>query len=108
MAEQDPNVVEDIAEHMQRYRDAAHAMQSGVAMKMNYDAKETTPKHLRVGVNVAMSDHGALVKLLVDKGVITEAEYFPAIADAMECERDLYQAWLQERIAPGQDNIRLG
>ncbi len=76
----------------ERYYAAAHAMQSGVAMKMNYDPSETTPKHLRVGVNSAMSDHGALVTLLIEKGVITKAEYFEAVAAAMEREAANYEA----------------
>lgn len=74
-----------------RYMAAAHAMQSGVASKMAFDPAETTPKHLRVGVNSAMSDHGALAKLLIDRGVITEGEYLSAIADAMEREKDQYE-----------------
>lgn len=95
-------------EARQRYLDAAHGMQSGVAMKMNYDTKETEPKHLRVGVNAAQSDQSGLAMLLIAKGVFTEEEYCAAVADAMERERDAYQAWLQSRIAPGSDNIRLG
>ncbi len=76
----------------QRYRDAAHAMQSGVAMKMNYDPSETTPKHLRVGVNSAMSAQSGLVTLLIEKGLITEAEYAEAVAAAMEREAAAYEA----------------
>ena len=94
-------------EDRQRYVTAAHGMQAGVDVKMNYDATETTPKHLRVGVNAAMSDQGALARLLIDKGLITEDEYMAAIADGMERERDSYQQWIQDRVAPGQDNIRL-
>lgn len=89
----------------QRYLDAVHAMQSGVAMKMNLQAAETTPKHLRVGVNAAMCDHTALARLLIDKGVITDDEYVAAIADEMERERERYQQWLAERI--GNPGIRL-
>lgn len=88
-----------------RYVAATHAMQSGVAMKMNYDPSETTPKHLRVGVNAAMVEHSALARLLVRKGVITEEEYAAALADGMEAERDMYQQWLQQRLG---GNIRLG
>jgi hypothetical protein len=71
-----------------RYRAAIHAMQSGVAATMG---DETTPKHLRVGVNSAMSDHGALVRLLISKGVFTYDEYMVAIADAMEDEKAAYE-----------------
>ncbi len=40
-----------------RWHDAAHAMQSGVAVEMNYRPEPTTPKHLRVEII------GAKVKL---------------------------------------------
>ena len=79
-----------------RYMAAAHGMQSGVAMKMNFDPADTTPKHLRTGVNASMSDLGGLAKLLIDKGLITEEEYFSAVADAMERERDTYQQEISE------------
>lgn len=97
-----------IEEDRQRYVAAVHGMQSGVAMKMNYDGKETEPKHLRVGVNNAMADHGSLAKLLIDKGVITDEEYFKAIADGAERERDLYQQWLQDRLGGSGTTIHLG
>tara|TARA_R110000868_G_scaffold936_5_gene7160 strand:+ start:2320 stop:2616 length:297 start_codon:yes stop_codon:yes gene_type:complete len=81
-------------ENRNRYMQAAHAMQSGVAIEMNmpHRQKATEPKHLRVGINCAMSDHGGLVRLLISKGVITESEYLSAIADAMEEEAAKYQA----------------
>ncbi len=82
-------------EYRQRYFAAAHAMQTGVAAKMNFDPSETTPKHLRVGVNAAMSDAGGLVGLLISKGVITEEEYMKAICEQMEAERDKYQEEIQ-------------
>lgn len=79
-----------------RYLAAVHAMQSGVAAKMRYDPTETTPKHLRVGVNAAMCDHTALAKLLMSKGVITEEEYVAAITNEMQVEKARYEAWLSE------------
>jgi hypothetical protein len=90
----------------ERYYAAAHAMQSGVAFKMEMDPSETVPKHLRVGVNSAMSNMGGLVTLLISKGVITHDEYIAAIADAMERERDSYRQWLIDHGYPS--NITLG
>lgn len=81
---------------IQRYTAAAHAMQSGVAFKMGHDPHETSPKHLRVGVNSAMSDSSALAMLLMAKGLITEEEYVQAQADAMEREAELYRRWLSD------------
>lgn len=84
---------------VKRYYDACHAMQSGVAMMMNYpDSHDHEPKHLRVGVNVALSDLGALVKILVDKGIITIDEYEAAIADHMESEAKSYEEKVSARV----------
>lgn len=80
-----------------RYNAACHAMQSGVAMKMGYDAGETTPKHLRVGVNSAMVDSAALAELLMHKGVISSQEYLNALMQGMEREVELYKEVLSER-----------
>lgn len=84
----------------ERYRAAAHAMQSGVAyeMSINPESAGTTPKHLRVGVNAAMAEQSGLARLLIAKGIITEAEYLKAVADAMERERDRYQARMPARV----------
>lgn len=57
------------------YLAASHAMQSGVAIMMNCDDSETQPKHLRVGVNSALISNGALVALLIEKGIFTLEEF---------------------------------
>jgi hypothetical protein len=57
------------------YMEAAHGVQSAVAVHEARGAKSVTPKHLRTGINLAMVEHGALVSLLVDKGLITVDEY---------------------------------
>ena len=99
----------NLEEKRERYRELAHAMQSGVAMMMNYNGTECQPKHLRVGVNAAMSDHGALVKLLIDKGVFTEDEYYDYLIEFMERERDSYVALIREAMGAGPDQeITLG
>lgn len=89
---------------LERYEKAIHRMQTGVAFRMGYDPAETQPKHLRVGVNSAMVDTAAMAKLLIDKGIITEAEYYKAIADAMEAEADRYEQRL--RAQHGGANIQ--
>lgn len=81
----------------ERYTNAVHAMQSGVATLMNFDANETSPKHLRVGVNSALCDSSALAKLLISKGLITEEEYLKAEADMMEEEVKRYEQSLASR-----------
>ena len=76
----------------ERYYAACHAVQSGVAMMMNYAPSDTTPKHLRVGINMTKVDQAGLVRLLISKGLFTELEYLTAIADEAERERDRYVA----------------
>lgn len=83
--------------HNQRMNAAQHKIQSAMAFdmerklqgKMNElpDIKQFM-KHLRVGVNSAMAEHAGLAKLLIDKGVITSAEYMDAMVDALEEEAE--------------------
>lgn len=87
-----------MSEAQERYLRAAHAMQSGVAMEQELGSQDGTPKHLRVGVNVAMSDIVGLVKLLIDKGLFTLDEYEAAVADAMEREALRYEERLSRQL----------
>lgn len=81
--------IERVQAAKDRYYAAAHAMQTGVASTM-YTSNETSAKHLRVGVNSALVDSGALASLLLNKGIITEVEYFEALAERMEAEASYY------------------
>ena len=80
--------------HFDRYLRACHAMQTAVALSIERHSTDTTPKHLRVGVNSAMCDSGALAKLLIAKKLIYEEEYFKAQADEMELEVQRYRTRL--------------
>jgi hypothetical protein len=87
------------------YPRLAHAMQSGVAATIALNEQvaipgsrgDHTPKHLRVGVNMAMAEHSALSKLLCDKGVITEDEYRQALVDGLTREVAKYEKELSEK-----------
>lgn len=85
----------------QRYTAAAHAMMSGVKTDMETDptdhAGDTTPKHLRVGVNSAMATDQAFANLLIAKGIFTLDEYVEAVATAMEAEKARYEQLLTGR-----------
>lgn len=85
-----------IEEDRARYLAAAHGMQTGVMYELEKDPSSGSPKHLRVGINSAMVEFSALTKLLIDKGIITEAEFFKELADAMERERDAYAERLSD------------
>jgi hypothetical protein len=93
-----------LEEIQQEYLDLCHAMQSGVAGVMNYEPSETTPKHLRVGVNSTMVSQAGLVTLLMHKGVITELEYFTAMRDAMRDEVSRYKQRLT-KLCGGNINL---
>jgi hypothetical protein len=92
---------------VRRYMAAMHAVQTGVAFLMNFDPAEVDPKHLRVGVNSALLNVGAVAKLLVDKGVITTDEYEAAIAEAAEAEAERYRERIQARYGTDGTKIHL-
>lgn len=79
-----------------RYVQLAHAVQSGIAQMMEYDKTFTTPKHLRVGIDMAKADIGGLARLLIQKGVFTEEEYYAAMVDGAEREVSEYEQRLRE------------
>lgn len=73
-------------EFQKKYVKLAHAMQTGIASCIAVGWTGATQKHLRVGIDTSKSDHGALVKLLLEKGVITEEEYGRALLEGLENE----------------------
>lgn len=76
---------------LRRYREAAHAMQTAVAIDHERGSDDATPKHLRVGINAAMVNDDALIHILIEKGIITREEYLAALAAAMEREVARYR-----------------
>jgi hypothetical protein len=88
---QDPEANVGSAEVAERYQRAAHAMQSGVAAEMAGGSRDTEAKHLRVGVNSALVSQAALVRVLVEKGIITNEEYALAVCEEMEREVKRYE-----------------
>jgi hypothetical protein len=78
------------------YEQAMHAMQSGVAFEHGRGSQDGSPKHLRVGVNSAMVNQAALVRLLIEKGLITEAEYVEAVRLEMNAEANRYEQRIQQ------------
>lgn len=58
---------------------------------------ECSPKHLRTGINSALIDSGAVGQLLIEKGIITEEEYFEKLADLAEADVASYTEKLEQR-----------
>lgn len=81
----------DIPRNHLSYEDALHGVQAGVAAEEGTNAKATSPKHLRVGINSAMVNDAALVRLLVKKGVITWEEHAEELRLEANRELDRYE-----------------
>lgn len=84
-------------EFLREYEKYAHRQQSALAFLQGgveeglippEHTKSMTGKHLRVGVNNALAEIGALGGLLIKKGIITEQEYFKAMLEGVEREAD--------------------
>lgn len=78
-------------EFQSKYHSLAHAITQDMGISPD------NFKHLRVGVNMALVDSGALMKLLVDKGVITQEEVWEALIAGLEAEVERYRSLLSER-----------
>ena len=77
--------------NFQRYFNASHAIQTGVAYEHNHGSQDGSPKHLRTGINMRAVDHAALITLLVSKGIFTLEEYSAVLAAEAEAEKKRYE-----------------
>lgn len=90
---------EKINEAFARYEAAMHAVQSGIALELELGiSTNTTPKHLRLGVNSAMVEHSALASLLIEKGLFTKLDYACQLAKFAELEKASYEKDLFEKL----------
>lgn len=83
-----------------------HAMQNAVKTYIDHGDKSATPKHLRTGLNASMSNQGAVVALLVEKGVFTPIEYAQFCLKFAEAEAE--DAASRARKITGNDNLYFG
>ena len=58
-------------------------------------------------VNSALRDGASLAQLLIDKGIISGAEYLKAIADGMEAEADGYRVKVARAAGCEKERIKL-
>lgn len=76
-----------------------HAMQAGVGYTEKYHlSDDTTPKHLRVGINNALILQGALIGLLIEKGIFTEEEFYAHYNRKLQEEVTAYELSLSEHL----------
>jgi hypothetical protein len=101
----EPKMTEKLKELKARYEAVGHAMQSGVEYLRHNDPSETESKHLRVGVNMAMCEAGAIVNLLVEKGFFTYEEYYERLIEFIERDVASYQEKLKA-IYGGEVSLR--
>jgi elongation factor P hydroxylase len=78
------------------YMNAMHAMQTGVSYTLSIDPTEGDVKHIRVGINSALCSASALVYLLIEKGIITEEEYFTKLIELTKNDVKDYEKKLSE------------
>lgn len=93
-------------EQITRYEQLCHAHQTGVKTDIESDPTNFVGghldilrvwKHLRVGIDGALVEQSAVARLLMAKGIFTEAEYYSALIVAREQEVERYQRTLEER-----------
>lgn len=77
-----------------RASNALKKMQSGVAYHEHFVGVSEPSKHLRVGVNNALCELGAIAKLLIGKGIFTEEEYYESLVEFLERDVDNYEILL--------------
>lgn len=82
-----------------------HAVQSGIKIQIESGQHLASPKDLRVGVDSAMVSDLALARLLMDKGVFTEAEYLEYLVQAAKDEKNHKVAEIRELL--GTDKVEL-
>lgn len=81
-----------------RYMAAMHGVQAGIAMLIEQGETLATPKHLRVGIDSAMVSDAALVQLLIEKGVISELEYYESLVKYADMERETLERRLSDKL----------
>lgn len=90
--ERTPEQLEKLKQYQYECNAILHGIQTGIAQLMGMGkANDTTPKHLRVGLNNALVEHGALVRLLIEKRIIDEWEYFEMYKKMLIEERTRYE-----------------
>lgn len=79
------------------YEEAGHGVQTAIAFKMGQGEKATEPKHMRTGIDMSKADMLGLVELLIDKNIITSAEYLEAIRLSANQELALHEEEVQQK-----------
>jgi hypothetical protein len=93
-------------EQAELLRSLPHRVQSAIAFIADNRARtgkryeSLEPKHLRVGINNALVEASAIGRLLMEKGIITPAEYYDSIIELLEEEVRRYQEDVTAEFGP--------
>ena len=83
----------------EEYHSLMHQMQSAIAMCIGLGIDiGASPKHLRVGVNSALIDSGALADLLLKKGLITKEEFGAMVVEKVRADVEDYKERLRQHL----------
>ena len=94
-------------EQLREVEALSHAVQSGVAYELGEHSEvgsqlgSSSPKHLRTGVNLRAVEHGALVALLLERGIIDEEGYFDALIAGLQREKRSLEKSLSKKLNAG-------
>ena len=83
-----------------RYLKAMHAVQTGIAFRMEHDTNIALPKHMRTGIDSAMVTDAAIATLLISKGIFTRDEYDAELANQAEAEAERQRQALESYYGP--------
>jgi hypothetical protein len=100
---------EETKGYLGRIAEAQHGCQSAIAFEISRvgdNAAGCDHKHLRVGVDSALIDSGALQKTLIEAGLITEEHYFRNLAELWE--KELADRTARVRKKTGLGNLSFG
>lgn len=76
-----------------------------IADGVSEDRQFTGPKHNRVGIDNALIENGALVALLVEKGIIKYQEYIDTYIEFLERDVERYEGRIKDAFGP---NVKIG
>lgn len=72
------------------------------------DEQFSGPKHNRVGIDNALIEHGALMALLIEKGIIKAKDYYEAQVEFLQRDVERYRSRLKEKYGMSEEqNLEL-
>lgn len=93
-------------EQLEKYNRAMHGVQSAIKFLIDRGDDLASPKHLRVGIHSALVNDHAISTLLIEKGIITEEEYFDQLVES--AEQELEYLTVMARDYCGNQNLHFG